>query len=158
MIYDQLLHAQRYQAIHQHLRIGLDALLSGKFNQSPDGRYELLGQDVYALVQTYTTKPRQAGKWEAHRKYTDVQFMVEGSEMMGHTPLAGLREMSPFDPAKDIGFYTGGNDPAASGSFFQVNPGQFAIFFPHDAHMPSLAITEPARVRKIVLKIALPER
>lgn len=150
MILDQLLHAQQYGPMHERLRLGLDALIAGKLNDRPDGRYELLGTEVYALVQTYDTKPRAAGKWEAHRKYTDIQYLVEGSEIMGWMPLAGLREIAPFDAAKDLGLHAGG-----PGSFFQVNAGEFAVFFPHDAHMPSLAVAAPARVKKIVVKVAL---
>jgi len=148
MIFDRLQYARCYKAIHIRLRIALDALVTGKFNQSPDGRYELMGDKIYALVQTYDTKPRQAGQWEAHRKYTDIQCLVEGSEIMGCAQLANLREVEPLDAARDITFYAG------DGNFFQVNPGVFTIFFPHDAHMPSLAITTPARVKKIVMKVA----
>lgn len=152
MILDQLLHAERYKNIHPRMRIGLDTLLAGKLGQSPDGRYELLGAEVFALVQTYDSKPRSAGKWEAHRKYTDIQYIVQGSEMMGWVPLAGLRESEAFDATKDVGFYT-----AAGGNLFQVSAGEFAVFFPQDVHMPSLAITAPARVKKVVIKVALPE-
>jgi len=31
----------------------------------------------------YQTKPREQGIWEAHRKYIDVQYMIQGSELMG---------------------------------------------------------------------------
>jgi len=152
MILDQLLHAERYKNIHPRMRIGLDTLLAGKLGQSPDGRYELLGAEVFALVQTYDSKPRSAGKWEAHRKYTDIQYIVEGSEVMGCAPLAELHEVELFDVVRDVGFCDG-----SVGNFFKVSAGEFAVFFPHDAHMPSLAIAAPARVKKVVIKLALPE-
>ena len=101
------------------------------------------------MVQTYDTKPRSAGRWEAHKRYIDIQFIVEGEEVMGVAPVSELTEKTPFDPAKDVGFFDG------TGQFFTMRAGEFAILYPHDAHMPQIAPGEPAYVRKVVVKVAV---
>jgi YhcH/YjgK/YiaL family protein len=73
--------------------------------------------------------------------------MVEGAEVMGCAALADLQVTEPYNVEKDVLFLTG------TGNFFTVSAGMFAIFFPHDAHMPQLAVTTPAPVRKIVVKV-----
>ncbi len=47
------------------------------------GRHDLDGDDLFALVQEYTTRAADECVWEAHRRYIDVQFVVTGAERMG---------------------------------------------------------------------------
>ncbi|WP_369461599.1 YhcH/YjgK/YiaL family protein [Thermoclostridium stercorarium] len=51
-------------------------------NEKEDGRYEIDGNDVYALVQSYTTLPSDQCKWESHDKYIDIQYIVRGKEII----------------------------------------------------------------------------
>ena len=36
-----------------------------------------------------------------------------------------------------------------------LSGGEFAIFYPHDGHMPSIAAASPSTVSKVVLKVAV---
>ena len=58
------------------------------------GTYELDGRRLYALVQDYQTKPAGDGKWEAHRRYIDLQYVVYGCEQFGCAP-AGRMAAGP---------------------------------------------------------------
>jgi YhcH/YjgK/YiaL family protein len=101
------------------------------------------------LVQEYVTKPVEQGLWEAHRKYIDVQYMVNGAERMG---VANLRTMQ-------LGEYVSEKDFQAmsgTGNYLDVFAGAFTIFFPDDAHMPGLQTNDPESVRKVVLKVKIP--
>ena len=74
--------------------------------------------------------------------------MLTGRELCEVAPLAEMQPDTPYDPAKDIAFHHGSGDPLT------LRPGLFAVFFPEDAHMPSLALpTGPTPVRKVVLKV-----
>ncbi|MGE0609186.1 MAG: YhcH/YjgK/YiaL family protein, partial [Pirellulales bacterium] len=107
-------------------------------------------EQLFALVQDNTTKPREHGVWEAHRKYIDVQFVASGTEEMGHANIHGLTVKQPYDEPRDVALFTGG------GSYVVVPAGCFTIFFPEDGHIPGLALgNQPAPVRKVVVKVAV---
>lgn len=148
MILDDLRHAGLYRSAHPLFAAAFEALEKGELARRAPGRYELQGDRLFAMVQQYNTKPHEQGRWEAHRKYIDIQFVVSGQEVMGYAPLAKLSVTTPYDAAKDIEFLNG------QGSLLTVGAGQFAIFYPQDGHMPTLAADQPSAVSKIVLKVA----
>lgn len=114
----------------------------------PDGRVELDGDRIVALPQVYLTRPAGECRWEAHRRYIDIQFIVSGQERMGWAAVVNLEPATTFDEAKDVGFYTG------TGDMITVHSGMFAVFSPQDGHMPCLRVNElPEQVRKIVMKV-----
>jgi len=39
------------------------------------------------------------------------------------------------------------------GSYLVVKEGCFVVFFPEDAHMPALAVTQPEKVKKVIVKV-----
>jgi YhcH/YjgK/YiaL family protein len=113
------------------------------------GRVEL-GDGVFALEQAYIAKPRAEGRWEAHKVYIDVQVIVSGDELMEVTEVSRLATDEDFTPAKDILFFKQNLD----GSVLRMRAGELAVFYPADAHKPSLASGEPAAlVRKTVVKV-----
>ena len=137
-------------ATHPQLRRAFEFLTSQDVKAWPDGRLELDGDRIFALPQGYLTRPPSQCRWEAHRRYIDIQYILSGREAMGYAPLSTLKPTTDFDQAKDVGFYDG------TGSIINVNAGMFAIFFPHDAHMPCLQVAhQPEPVRKVVVKVAL---
>lgn len=113
----------------------------------PAGTYEIDGRIVYALVQEYRTKVATEGKWEAHRKYIDLQYLVSGRERFGCAP-AGRLLPGAYDEARDF------EQPQGEGSFIELHAGEFMLLWPGEAHMPGMALGEPAPVRKVVVKIA----
>ena len=117
---------------------------------APDGRYEFDGDRLFALVSTYSTGAAIEQRYEAHRRYADLQCLVEGSETIYWAPVEGLTPDGDYSPAKDIVFF---ND--APGSALILHPGLFTLFFPVDAHKPACCVHQPERVRKVVVKIGL---
>ncbi|MBE3142744.1 MAG: YhcH/YjgK/YiaL family protein, partial [Planctomycetes bacterium] len=67
----------------------------------PDGKYEIEGSMIYALCKTYTTKPTREGTFENHKEYIDIQVILEGHEMMGHTLEADLVPQTAYNRDKD---------------------------------------------------------
>ena len=112
------------------------------------GRVEL-GGGVFALEQAYQSKPQAEGKWESHLTYIDVQVIVSGDELMEVTDVKRLKIAEDLTPAKDLLFY----QPFDDGSVLRVKAGEAAVFFPADAHKPSLAVGTPSLVRKTVVKV-----
>jgi YhcH/YjgK/YiaL family protein len=150
MISDTLAFSPLYLPAHPRLAAGFDFL----HRVTPgiaDGRHEIDGDRVFALVQSYTTTPAATRKLEHHRKYADIQFLFAGEEIIEHVPLEGLAVDTPFNEAKDYGLVC---DPAVRSAVI-LRPGGWAIFFPQDAHKPGCALGNPAAVRKVVIKVLL---
>lgn len=151
MILDSLAQAKLYRTLGTRFAAGFDYLAATDLLALADGRYEIQGSDVFAIVQSYNTKPREQGRWEAHRQYADIQFIVTGRERMGVAPISSLKLACEYDPEKDVAFYEAEAD--GDGQFFDVSESSFALFLPHDVHMPSLAIESPGPVKKVVVKV-----
>lgn len=115
------------------------------------GKHLIDGEDIFALVQSYTTKEPNLCRFESHERYIDIQFIVSGVEKMSWLPIDKL-SLAENDLAKsDKALYkdsTIGND-------FIVHEGQFVIFYPEDGHKACIAVDEPTLVKKIVLKVTL---
>jgi biofilm protein TabA len=121
--------------------------------ESEPGKRILDGDRLFAGVDTYTTKTRDAAKLETHRKYADIQVLLSGTEEIEIFPKAGLTVSEPYNPDKDAEFY---EKPAATHARVVLKPGQFLVFFPDDAHMPCLATAQgPEPVKKTVIKVAV---
>lgn len=114
-------------------------------------RRELSG-GAFALEQVYLTKPRSEGCFETHRKYVDVQVILEGEEVMVVTHPGRLVIRDHYNPERDAIFY----HDAGSGSVLQFGPGDTAIYFPEDAHSSALQVSGPQLVRKTVIKVPVP--
>jgi YhcH/YjgK/YiaL family protein len=147
MVVDRLSNAPMYHGLGKRMEAALEYLRKTDFSRIAPGRYEIDGANVYALVQEYLTKPKEQGRLEAHRRYVDVQYVVEGVERMGYASLEGLKVSQAYDEAKDCLFLEGDAD------FFLAPAGTFAIYGPQDAHMPGIAIERPERVKKVVVKV-----
>ena len=148
MILDRIENAPLYYATHKRFQQAFEYIASIDIHTIPVGRHEVDGASLYALVQEYDTKLKEQGKWEAHRRYIDLQFVVQGVEGFGYANVHHLQQ-GEYDAAKDLLPLQG------EGDLIIVKGGNFLLLMPEDAHMPCMAIGEPAPVRKIVLKIAL---
>lgn len=147
MIIDNIRNAHMYYCLGEGIEAALRFLESRDLTQLEPGKYEIEGDAMYLLVVHYDTKPAEESAPEAHRQYVDVQYIADGSEQMGYTNLDTLQTADGYDEEKDIEFMEG---PV---SFVTMRTGDFAVFFPHDAHMPGIAQTQPAPVKKAVVKV-----
>jgi biofilm protein TabA len=148
MILDSLIHSHLYSPLSPRFAKAFEYLNSTEIATLPPGKVHLDGEILFVIIQEYTTKPEPKGKWEAHRSYIDIQYLITGTEKIGYAPLT---RMTPgeYNPAKDFLPLTG------TGIYLPIHPGDFTIFFPHDAHMPGIALTDPTPVKKAVVKIAV---
>ncbi len=118
----------------------------------PEGRVELDGATVYALVQSYETIPLESARIEAHKKYIDLQYISEGEEAIGWAPVQRLAEVQEYQEGKDVYF---GKMPLDRLTLVRLAAGELAVFYPEDAHAPKLMVGSPAHVKKIVVKVAI---
>lgn len=149
MIFSYLDNMERSARKDLRLKTGLSFLQSGVASALPPGRYDL-GDGSVAIVATYETELADSKRFEAHRKYIDIQYVAMGAERIGHAFVPELLPDGDYDEEKDLIFF---NEPAASSSLL-MPAGTFAVFYPHDAHKPGLMAGDvPSTTRKIVVKV-----
>jgi YhcH/YjgK/YiaL family protein len=109
-----------------------------------------LAAGAYAVEQVYLSKARPEGFFESHRKYIDVQVVVEGEELMEVVDIGRIEVREPYSAERDVILY----GDAAGASSVRLAAGDVAVYFPVDVHMPGLrARAEAGLVRKTVVKV-----
>jgi YhcH/YjgK/YiaL family protein len=116
----------------------------------PDGRVDIDGDRIYAIVQRYETVKAETPKFECHRKYIDVQFIVSGREIIGWSPVGRMTVTEPYDEGKDVCF---GAVEKGTWTPVYLEEGQLAVLWPDDGHAPKIAAGMPGAVVKIVVKM-----
>lgn len=151
MIYDSAKNLDFYRSlgIGDRYAKAIDFLKNTDLAALLPGKYEIDGKDVYANVMTYETIPWEDAKYESHDNYTDIQYIIEGSEAMSYAPRAELTVKTPYNPEKDVTFYT--ND--VRGTEMVAEGGWYMIFMPWDGHKPKAMNGKPGTVKKVVVKI-----
>lgn len=148
MILDTLREAGRYASMHPGFAQAFEFLSSAALAELEPGKHELDGERLFAIISHDPGRGRQAAKLESHRKYIDIQYVVQGTDEMGWRPLAACTHIeTPYDATRDIGFFAD-----APESWIPVPAGRFVIFWPTDAHAPLAAQGE---LIKAVMKISV---
>ena len=151
MIYDRLNNAEQYFALSKNIQKGFEFLLNNDLANMQDGKHIIKGDEIYANIQTLTTKPIEEAKWEAHRKYIDIQYVIKGYEKMGYGVLQDFKKVAiPYNDEKDVIFLEDGNY-----NYVDVQNGDFVIFYPNDVHAPMLNYKEPMKIKKVIVKVKL---
>jgi len=114
------------------------------------GRHPIDGENIYALVQRATTEAAVARPFEIHRRYIDIQVLLQGREMQGYHPLPPVDAPMKDEMAeKDVALYP---HPAGA-QYLTLAPMQYVIYFPGEQHSPNCAVQGPENIFKIVLKL-----
>lgn len=154
MILDTLVNADRYLALHPLFTVAFGFLRSTDLNSLAPGQHTVDGGRVFAIVEACAGRTRAEAKLECHRRYIDIQLVLEGVDEMGWKPLADcVNPATDYDEARDIRFFDD-----APASWIATPPGAFCLFFPGDAHAPLVSAqagSAAARIRKVVMKIAV---
>lgn len=153
MIKGNIKNIQDCSDFSKNIQIGLKYLADTDFSDVQNGKYEILGDEVFAIVQDYLSKPITEGQFEAHKKYIDIQYIVQGEEQIGVLGIENFSESTNYDEKKDIVFLSLNTNHMPE--FVTIKEKEFMILYPNDAHKPSVAIESPSYVKKIVIKALL---
>jgi biofilm protein TabA len=150
MIYGHLSHRGTYAFLLHHpvWKMSFDWLQT--INQAtPLGTHKIQGDQVYASVQRYETLPREKCRYESHRRYIDIQYCIDGGEIIDHSLTSDLPFDGDYQEAKEAQLY----GPYEKGTPLVMSPGWFCVFFPPDGHQPKRRDGIHADVFKVVIKI-----
>lgn len=138
-------HLQNYGYLHPGLEKAGSFLAGIDLQALADGRHEIDGDELFAIVSTCAGKG-QGARLEAHRSYIDVQYCLSGTDLIGYRPLVQCEQIfEDYDALKDVVFFV---DQARE--WFSIEGSFCAVFFPEDAHAP---LGGAGACKKIVVKI-----
>lgn len=149
MIKDKLINAKIYYNLSNNIKKGLEWLQKTDLINLTDGKYIIDGESVFASIQTYNTKA--TADYESHKKYIDIQYIIQGVEKIGVTDINNCSSCLPYDSDKDLEFYKINTRE----EYLELSQGFFLILYPHDAHKPSITSQEKSLVKKVVVKVAV---
>ncbi len=139
----------KYDYNDRKFRIAFEFLKRPDLASLEPGKYEL-GEGVYVNILHYNSKPWDESKWEAHDRFFDIQYVVEGREYMGVCNRDVCTEIAtPYNPEKDVIFY---KEPQDFGKVV-LNAGEFIVLAPEDVHKPSVSVRESTPNIKAVVKV-----
>ncbi len=148
MIFSTLSQSDRYATLHPLLPRAFDYIRNTDLLALVPGRYPILGKQLFVIAENVAGRTREAAKLECHRRYIDIQLVLEGVDEMGWKPLADCTQpVNDYSAEKDIQFF---HDAPAS--WIATPPGAFCIFFPEDAHAP---LVSTGSIRKVIFKVAV---
>ena len=89
-----------------HAKEVIDFIDGFKKTEMKTGRYDILGDELFAAVSRYDTEPREDRKFESHRKYIDIQIVLDGKEELDWAETSSLKMTdNGFERGDDIAFY-----------------------------------------------------
>ncbi|MDP3851804.1 MAG: YhcH/YjgK/YiaL family protein [Luteolibacter sp.] len=150
MILDHLANSARYESLHPLFPAAFAHLRELAANKNlGEGRIEFDGDRLHAMIARGTGKPEGQARMETHRRYIDIQYTLEGCDLIGWLPVTECEGAEGYNETKDLEFYA--NMPATC--WLKVKAGHFAVFHPSDAHAPMANTGQP--IVKIVVKVAV---
>jgi YhcH/YjgK/YiaL family protein len=152
MIYDSVENIENYSehdnAIYRAVQFVRDFDLS-----QPDGKYEIDGDNIFAILQSVRTGEANEKVFEAHRDYMDVQMVLQGEERQDVALLDSENKVvvQEYDREKDMMLFK------VRGHFATIimKPGMFIVYGPNDGHRPGCSVGEAQDIRKVCVKIKL---
>ncbi len=148
MIFSSLSQSSRYAILHPLFQRAFDYIRDTDLYALAPGRYNIVGDELIAIVEHVEGRTREMARLECHRAYIDIQLVLDGDETMGWKPIADCyNPVGEFSVEKDIQFYID-----APVSWIAVPPDHYCIFFPEDAHAP---LVGSGQVRKVIFKVAV---
>ena len=146
MIIDSLENLSLYNSIPKNV---ID-FIKGLSPEKEVGCYKI-DDRAYANIETYETKSIKDCKFEAHKKYVDIQMLLSGVEELDYISIKELTISDEYNESKDIMFF---ENPMKPVDRVILESGKFALIYPHEAHRPQIALYDKSiNVKKVVVKI-----
>lgn len=127
-----------------HISEGLACLQAHQDAIAP-ARYDFQGG--YLMIQEGKTRSLAEGLFEAHKRFLDVQVLLEGQETIEWADIDRLKAVVGYDEGTDKEMYQG------SGTVMTVHQGQCYICWPYDGHKACRHTEVSHHYRKAVIKL-----
>ncbi|MGE5497992.1 MAG: YhcH/YjgK/YiaL family protein [Syntrophothermus sp.] len=146
MILDNLKNSFKYSSVSPFFEKAFSFLNSENLRELPEGRHEIWGEEMFAIVSKMNGKKKEEAFLEFHNKYTDIHYLIEGYEIQGWKSRQDCTDIKTgYDNEKEVGFFS---DPILN--WITMHPGEFTIYFPEDAHAPAIS---DEKIHKVIIKV-----
>ena len=149
MILDRIENAKQYQGLGLRLKKALRYISKTDFTQLENGTYDVVKDEIFAIVNRFETVDAKSEKPEVHRKYIDVQYVFEGEEVLGFSIKQSQPIFKEYNAEEDFELFDAELD------YVKLEKGMFAIFFPNDLHAPSVHLDKVTSASKVVVKVLI---
>lgn len=147
MILDNIAHRDSYRQMADLTQV-LEYMAEQTVQTMPEAPVQLREGEVFVNPAQFITKPLEECRFELHRNFADVHYILEGSETIIVADIAETTETTPYNKVQDISFAT-----CTKGVVCTLYPGDFLVCFPQDAHRVGIMQNAPAPVKKLIGKI-----
>lgn len=149
MVYDRIYHLKLYNSLSPLMSDLEGFIIRNDLNELDNGEHKISGEDLFVRVMEYETVAKDASVYESHRDYLDLHLILKGREVISCLMENNLTVVREYSKEDDTVLFKG-----KAGKKLHMDPGDFLLLFPHEAHAPSLAISSvPEKVRKAVFKL-----
>ncbi len=147
MIYDKIDNFYKYAGGYPAFADVLNFLQGTNLEDKPLGKIDINKSGTFAIISEYYTKKIEDTFIEYHKKYIDIQIVISGNENIGFCFFEENKNLM-FDEDKDFGKLN------SESIYLDLNPNNFAVFFPYEGHTPQLSVNNVVNfVKKIVFKV-----
>ncbi len=148
MILDTLENCSAYFPFNPRLEKAFAFLSRPDLKELPPDKYEIEGEELFAIIVNETGKKKEKGVIETHQRYIDIQYVLAGVDEMGWKPKnLCIAPTGDYDPETDAQFFNDEPD-----TWMTVQSKSYAIFFPEDAHT---AMFSAGNIHKVIIKVAV---
>ena len=138
------------KTLQEKLAEALAFMENVNFDEMELGRHDI-NEDFFLLVQKYNSKESAEMRFESHKNYVDIQYVVEGKESIEIAPVTVMEVSEAYVTERDVEFYKDKEEAAK----FVLTTGGYAILYPTDAHKPGVRVGESVPVKKMVGKVRI---
>jgi YhcH/YjgK/YiaL family protein len=148
MILASLSESSLYEGLHPRFAKAFEYIKSHDLSKEAAGKIILDGDDLFISIAEITGKTQDAARTETHVKYIDIQVPLTAPETMGWIATDACTTVTdPYNADKDIAFFA--DKPT---TWIELQPGEFAVFFPHDGHAPGVG---SGAMKKAIVKVKI---
>ncbi|MCR4861365.1 MAG: YhcH/YjgK/YiaL family protein [Ruminococcus sp.] len=140
-------------SLREKINCAINRLEKLSLTDMPVGKY-IIDSETYFTIQEYVTRREDNCKYESHKKYIDVHYMICGSERIKVCSCEKLKQDTSYDSAADVSLWLS-SENTMSELEMVLHSNSYVVLFPEHAHMPGLSVNNEIKVKKIVLKIRI---
>jgi len=139
--FDYMTFYNQYHADSVRWKKAFHFIKENNLQEIATGKYPIDSNVVFASVTAGRLRAFEQTKWEFHKDYIDIQYIIKGKEMIGVAPVT----VTPANPFAGI--------DSSTAKYYTAQPDTLYIFFPHDAHRPTIQVPGETIVKKLVIKV-----
>ena len=150
MITGNIKDCEKYFSVHKDFKTAFELLKGLAADSEPQElKKDSVKGNLFECTTSDEEKPGKPKTFEAHKKYIDIHYMVDGSENFGYANTDKLTPVCEYHEGDDYILLKG------EASKITLHAGDFCVVFPEDAHIPDMDFENNAKVKRCVLKVRI---